>query len=346
MARAEGGAIVQVVVVSQSEVPTLLPMRECLRLMERTLAALSAGTAIAPLRTVMWLPDRTGLLGMMPAYLSEDAGPGVFGLKAISVFPGNHGTEFDAHQGAVLLFEATHGRLLAVIDATAITAIRTAAVSGVATRYLARADAGDLAILGSGTQARAHLDAMHLARPLRRVRVWSRTPARAARFAEVEGARYGLAVEAVASAQDAVLGADLICTATSSAEPVLRGAWLAPGAHINAVGSSVPFARELDTAAVARSRMFVDRRESAVNEAGDFLLPKQEGAVGDEHIQGEIGDVILGRIAGRRDPDEITLFKSLGLAVEDVASAHHIYTQAHARGLGARITLGGRRDPA
>jgi alanine dehydrogenase len=329
-----------VVIVNQTEVPGLLPMRECMRVMEDALTALSAGAALMPLRMIMWLPEKVGALGMMPASLAD----GVFGLKALSVFPGNHGTEYDAHQGAVLLFEARRGQLLAIVDATAITAIRTAAVSGVATTRLARPDAGDLAILGSGTQARTHLEAMGLARPLRRVRVWSRTPAHAARFAEAEGARSGLMIEPVPSAREAVAGADLICTTTSSSDPVLLGEWLAPGAHINAVGSSVPFARELDTAAVVRSRVFVDRRESALNEAGDFLFPKREGAVADEHIRGELGDVLLGRVAGRTSPEEITLFKSLGLAIEDVASAHHIYTQAQSRGLGTPVRLGGRRE--
>ena len=152
-----------------------------------------------------------------------------------------------------------------------------------------------------------------------------------------------MAVETVPTAQRAVDGADVICTTTSSAEPVLRGEWIAPGAHINAVGSSVPFARELDTAAVVRSRLFVDRLESTVNEAGDFLFPKKEGAVGDDHIQGEIGELLIGRLVGRRSAEEITLFKSLGLAIEDVASAHHIYTKALEAGRGTRIQLGGDR---
>ncbi|MGQ0570848.1 MAG: ornithine cyclodeaminase family protein, partial [Armatimonadota bacterium] len=309
----------------------------------RALQALAAGEALMPLRSIMWLPERVGALGMMPAYLGE---AGVLGLKVISVFPGNHGTEFDAHQGAVMLFDAKNGRPLAVIDATSITAIRTAAVSGVATRLLAREDAGDLALIGSGTQARTHLEAMRLARPLRRVRVWSRHRQHAAAFAEREGRRHGVGIEAVATAQQAVAGADLICTTTSSAEPVLQGEWIAPSAHINAVGSSVPFARELDTAAVVRSRLFVDRRESTINEAGDFLFPKKEGAIGDDHIRGEIGEVLLGRLPGRSSRDEITLFKSLGLAIEDLASAHHIYTKAVEKGLGAQVELGGSRAGA
>lgn len=334
-----------VLVVHQGEVPALLPMQECMEVMAQALASLSSGQAAMPLRSIMWLPEKTGALGMMPAFLPGGSvpgltGPGVLGLKVLTVFPGNHGTALDAHQGAVLLFDAARGRPLAIIDATAITAIRTAAVSGVATRLLAREDAGDLAILGSGTQARAHLDAMLQVRRIRRVRVWSRTPSHAARFAD-EGARYGVAIETAPSGHAAVAGADLICTTTSSAEPVVMGEWLSPGAHINAVGSSVPFARELDTAAVSRSRLYVDRRESTLHEAGDFLVPKKEGAVGDDHIVAEIGDVLLGRARGRTAPEDVTLFKSLGLAIEDLAAAHHVYTQAIARGAGAWVTLGG-----
>jgi alanine dehydrogenase len=330
----------KVLVVRQADVPILLPMDECMAAMERALTSLSSGGAVMPLRSVMWLPQRVGALGTMPAYLADAK---VLGLKAITVFPGNQGTGLDAHQGAVMLFEATHGRPLAIVDATAITAIRTAATSGVATRLLARDDAGDLAILGSGTQARTHLEAMQVARRLRRVRVWSRTPAHAARFAERESRRWRLTVEPVASAREAVAGADLICTTTSASEPVLRGEWIAPGAHVNAAGSSAPFARELDTAAVARSRLYVDRRESTLNEAGDFLAPKQEGAVTDDHIQGEIGELLLGRVPGRTAPEEVTLFKSLGLAVEDVAAAHHVYRRALEMGLGTHVDLGGAR---
>jgi alanine dehydrogenase len=326
--------------VNQADVPALLPMGECVDVMAKALAGLARGEVLMPLRSVMWLPERVGALGTMPAYAGDR---NVMGLKVISVFPGNHGTEFDSHQGAIMLFETKNGRPLAIVDATSVTAIRTAAVSGVATRLLAREGAGDLAILGSGTQARVHLEAMRLVRPIRRVRVWSRNRDHAALFAAREGQRHGLTVETSATAQDAVADADVICTTTSSAEPVLKGEWIAPGAHINAVGSSVPFARELDTTAVVRSRLFVDRRESTVNEAGDFLFPKKEGVIGDDHIQGEIGEVLIGRVPGRRSADEITLFKSLGLAIEDVASAHHVYTKALESGRGTRIALGGGR---
>jgi ornithine cyclodeaminase len=328
--------------ISQREVPALLPMKECVDVMAETLRATGRGEAVLPLRSMVWLPDRSGLLGLMPAYLGS---PRALGLKVVTVMPGNHGTEYDSHQGVVLLFDVENGALLTVIDATSITAIRTAAVSGAATRLLAREDAGDLALLGSGVQARTHLEAMRAVRPLRRVRVWSRDPAHARVFAEAESRRGACPVEAVPDARAAVSGADLICTTTASREPVLQGDWIAPGAHINAVGACLAAARELDTRAVVRSRLYVDLRESALHEAGDFLIPKSEGAIREDHIVGELGEALLGRVPGRRSPEEITLFKSLGIAVEDVAAAHVIYRTALERGAGTSLTLGGRRDP-
>ncbi len=330
----------EVLIVNQAEVTALLPMRECMEVMAEALKAVGRGDAILPLRPVLWLPEKVGALGMMPSYLAPLK---AVGLKVVTVFPGNHGTEYDSPQGAVLLFETEHGRLLAMIDASEITAIRTAAVSGVATRLLAREWAGDLAVLGSGVQARTHLEAMLLARSIRRVRVWSRSPEHAQAFAEREGRRHGIQVEAAASARQAVEGADLICTTTAAREPILFGQWIAPGAHVNAAGSSVAFARELDTAAMVKSRLYVDRRESTLNEAGDFLMPKKEGAIGDNHIQGEIGEILLGQVKGRQSDGEITLFKSLGLAVEDLASAHHIYHRAIEKGIGRWIEFGGSR---
>jgi ornithine cyclodeaminase len=332
----------QVLIVNQKEVRQLLPMNECMDVMSEALKTLARGDAILPLRPVLWLPEKVGALGMMPSYLGDIR---AMGLKVVSVFPGNHGTQYDSHQGAVLLFETEHGQLLAVIDASAITAIRTAAVSGVATHLLAREDAHDLAMLGTGVQAKTHLAAMLQARPgIDCVRVWSRNAEHTQHFAEREAKRYNIAVEASPTAQAAVEGADIICTVTSAREPVLMGEWIAPGTHINAVGSSVPFTRELDTAAMVKARLFVDRRESTVNEAGDFLFPKQEGAIGDDHIQGEIGDILLGKVAGRGGAGEITVFKSLGLAVEDLAAAQHIYHKALEQGRGAAIELGGGRD--
>ncbi|MEP7290307.1 MAG: ornithine cyclodeaminase family protein [Chloroflexota bacterium] len=330
----------RVLIVNGTEVRQLLPMGECMEVMTQALMTLARGDAILPLRPVLWLPDKRGALGIMPSYLGDI---GAMGLKVVSVFPGNHGTQYDSHQGAVLLFETEYGQLLAMIDATELTAIRTAAVSGVATRLLARQDATNLAILGSGVQARTHLDSMLTARPFQRVRVWSRNPDNAQRFADHASERHGIRVEVSPSAQVAVEGADVICTTTSAREPILMGEWIAPGTHVNAVGSSVAFSRELDTAAMAKARLYVDRRESTINEAGDFLFAKKEGAISDDHILGEIGELLLGKVQGREAGYEITLFKSLGLAVEDLAAANHIYRKALLAGIGTAVELGGGR---
>jgi ornithine cyclodeaminase len=323
-------------IVPQNRVAELLPMRECIDVMERVLSALARGEHVLPLRSLMRTPDGSGLLGLMPAFLGE---PPCMGIKVISVFFDNDKVGLDSHQGAVLLFEPEHGRLVAMIDASSITAIRTAAVSGAATRALAREDAGDLALIGSGVQAVTHLEAMMCVRKLRRVRVFSRDP-RA--FAERESKKHNLHIDVMGSARDAVEGADIICTTTSARAPVVNGDWLAPGAHINAVGACFPDTRELDTAAVVKSRLYVDRRESALHEAGDFLIPRKEGAIGDGHILGELGDVFLGKAPGRRGSDEITLFKSLGIAVEDLAAAHLVWKKAQAAGEPA-VDFGGHR---
>lgn len=332
----------KVLIVNQAEVAELLPMAACIDAMAEALRAVARGEVVLPLRQVVMLPDQLGAVASMPSYAPSLAS---IGVKVITVFPGNRGTPYDSHQGTVLLFEAEHGGLKAIVDASEVTAIRTAAVSGVATRLLARDDADDLALLGSGVQARTHLAAMRAVRPIRRVRVWSPTEHNRRAFAE-HAAADGLTVDAVDSAQAAVAEADIVCTVTSAREPVLLGDWIAPGAHVNAVGSSVRSTRELDTEAVRRARLFVDRRESTLNEAGDFLMAKAEGAIGDDHIVGEIGEILLGTIGGRKSADEVTLFKSLGLAVEDLAAVHLIYERAVAENRGTWVELGGGRHAA
>jgi ornithine cyclodeaminase/alanine dehydrogenase-like protein (mu-crystallin family) len=324
-------------IINQAEVTRLLPMNECIEVMEQVLKAQANGDAILPLRTSLRTPEQNSLT-LMPSYLRNIQSVGV---KVISVFPGNHGTQYDAHQGVVLVFETDHGILQAIVDATSVTAIRTPAVSGVATKLLARQDAGDLAILGAGTQAQGHLEAMLEVRKIRRVRVWSLPMEQAQEFARRESNRLKIKVEVMESAQQAVEGADLICTTTSAREPILKGEWIRPGAHINAVGSSIPAAREVDTPAVAKSQLFVDRRESTLNEAGDFLFPKKEGVIGDDHIRAELGEILTGRAQGRKTEEEITLFKSLGLAIEDLASAHYIHAKAVKMNVGIEVELGG-----
>lgn len=325
--------------LGREDVEALLPMGECIEVVAAGLRALARGGAVQPLRSAYWMPDRHGLLGVMPGMLDglAEGDQSVAGVKVLTVIPENYLHGEESHQGLVVLFERERGRPLAVLDAASVTAIRTAAASAVATRALARRDAGDLAVLGSGTQARSHLASMREVRALRRVRVWSRNPESARRFAARESERLGLAVEPLASAREAVAGADLICTVTASREPVLEGEWIAPGAHVNAVGACTPAARELDAAAVARSRLYTDRRESALAEAGDFLLARSEGAVTDAHLLGELGEVLEGQIPGRRSDDEITLYKSLGIAVEDLAAGRYVYEKALASGRGIAL---------
>ncbi|MCY4526404.1 MAG: ornithine cyclodeaminase family protein [Anaerolineaceae bacterium] len=325
----------ELLVINGAEVRRLLPMAACMEAMEVALQQLGRGEAQNPLRSANWLSEKRGILLAMPALTDE-----AMAIKVITVMPGNHGTPYDSHMGAVILFDAQFGRPLALMDATGITAIRTAAVSGVATRLLAREDAGDLAILGTGVQARSHLQAMLEARPLRRVRVWSRGGENREAYVQWASDELDVDVEATESAQAAVTGADLICTTTAAAEPVLRGAWLSPGTHVNAVGASTATTRELDSEAMAMLSHFVDRRESALDESGDYLIPLREGVIGDDHVRAELGEVLLGTAQGRRSDDEITLFNSLGLAVEDPASAQLIYREAQRLGLGTSVEFG------
>lgn len=327
-------------IVPHADVERLLPMAACIDVMADALASTTRGEALLPLRQVLRLHSGRDAFAVMPAVLGN-----AIGAKVITVFPGNDSTPYESHIGVILYFEDTNGRLLAIIDASSVTAIRTAAVSGLATRLLALPGASQLAILGTGVQAMTHLDAMIAVRPIAHARVWSRSAQRCEQFAQWGRKRFGIEVTRSETAEAAVRGAEVICTVSASREPVLRGDWVAPGAHINAVGASIASARELDTAAVAQSLLFVDRRESAMHEAGDFLIPREEGAIDNGHIRGEIGDLLEGRVTGRTTAHERTLFKSLGLAVEDVACARFIYERALAAGTGSWIELGGLRPP-
>jgi ornithine cyclodeaminase/alanine dehydrogenase-like protein (mu-crystallin family) len=321
-------------VLRAAEVSALLPMKDCVELMRRTMIALSEGRAVVPLRSVMAMPDARGMLGNMPGYLAD---PECFGVKLVSLMPHNKPPQYSSHLGLVLLFEADHGRPVAILDAAEITAIRTAAASGLATRLLARPDAGDLAILGAGEQARSHLQAMLAVRPLRRIRVWARDRGKAEAFAETQGARHGVAVETPGGVREAVEGADIICTLTKAREPILLGEWIARGAHLNVVGSSIASAAEIDTTAVVQSRFFVDCRNSTENEGGEYLRALRSGAVTVAHIAAEIGEVANGTKPGRTSPDEVTLYKSLGVAPQDLASAHYVLEKARAAGIGQLI---------
>jgi alanine dehydrogenase len=308
--------------VNKEKIDSLLPMQECIEVMEKMFRSLAAGECVQPLRSMMWLPDRTGLLGMMPGHAQK---LGVMGIKVISVFHANREAGLPSHQGVVVLFDAQHGQPLMLFDAGEITAIRTAAASAVATRLLARENSERLAIIGSGEQAKRHVEAMLLVRKIKRVDLWSRNEKDARELAEKISSQYKIPVHMAKKAQQAVKHADIICTVTSSKEPVVMGEWITAGTHINAVGSSTPATRELDTVAIVKSKLFTDRYESLLNEAGDFLIPKKEIAITDEHIKAEIGEVLSGTKKGRENDEEVTVFKSLGIAAEDIFSAYHIY---------------------
>lgn len=323
-------------ILRESHLRDLLTMRDLVPRMERALAALSTGGAVQPLRVVVPVEGHRGFLAAMPAYLRQQE---ALGLKAVSVYSENADRGLPTHLATILLLDARTGTLLAVMDGRLVTEMRTGAVSAAATKRLARPDARVLAILGAGVQARSHLEALAEAHPPAEVRVWTRTRAHAEAFAAMARARFGLRASATGSAEEAVRGADVICTVTASQTPVLKGAWLNPGTHINAVGAPRPDWRELDTEAVARARLFVDSREAAVSEAGDIVIPMREGAITAAHVQAEIGQVFAGTHAGRRTPGEVTLFKSLGQAVEDVATAQFAYEQARARSVGEELTL-------
>ncbi len=329
--------------LSDRDVARFLPMGDCVDAMREALRGVAEGTSVLPLRTALAVPGSPNLFLTMPA-ITGGATPSL-GAKVISVFPGNDATPYDAHIGVVLLFDAEHGALLAIADASSITATRTAAVSGVATDHLARADARTLALLGAGVLALPHVDAVRTVREIARVQVWSRSPERVqAACARIAAAHPDLEVTAAPSARDAVTGADIVCTITASHTPVLEGAWLAPGTHVNAVGASVKTARELDSTAIAQATLVVDRRESAMAEAGDVLIPLEEGRIGPNHLHAELGEIVTGRKAGRTSRDERTVFKSLGLAVEDVVAVRRLYERAREAGAGVEVRLGGLRE--
>jgi ornithine cyclodeaminase len=323
----------ELLVLAHDDVKRLLPMEDCIDLMAEVLADLARGAVWQPLRFVVRPPDEPSLMGLMPAHRSQPQP--AYGLKIVCIFPGNPARGLDAHQGGVVLFDGETGAPRALLDASAVTEIRTAAVSGVATRLLVREDATELAILGSGVQARSHLEAMAKVRPFARARVWSRTAEHARALAAEASAPFP--VEAVASAEEAVRGADVVVTATSSREPIVERAWLQPGAHVNAVGSSIPTARELDAETVAAASLFADTRESMLNEGGDYLLAVREAGIGPEHILAELGELLVGAHEGRRSPDELTVFKSLGIGVEDLAAAELVYARACESGAGTAV---------
>ncbi|HVT03397.1 MAG TPA: ornithine cyclodeaminase family protein [Thermoanaerobaculia bacterium] len=316
----------KVLLLNEEQVHHLLTPAECIEAMESALIALARGEVYNPLRQLMRPPGASGVLGLMPAYRSGNKP--VFALKEVAVFPGNPARGLDSHLGAVLLHSGETGQLLGVFNAAAITAIRTAAVSALATRLLSRQESTTLTIIGAGVQARAHAESIASVRALKGIRLASRGSEKAQKLAGELTSRLGIECTFVADIRAALEGADIIVTATSSNSPILKREWIGPGAHINAVGSSVRSAREIDGATMAASRLFVDRRESTLNESGDYLSAEAEGLIGPGHIVAEIGEILIGTHKGRISEGEITLFKSLGLAAEDLAAAEFLLEKA------------------
>ncbi|HEV2374793.1 MAG TPA: ornithine cyclodeaminase family protein [Streptosporangiaceae bacterium] len=332
-------------VLDAEAVRSLYPMKESIELMRSALRLFSSENVIQPQRLMLRTPSGDAY-AVMPAYVgsSGDMPHGGFGIKIIAVKPSNPQIGLPVNSGFVMVFDERTGRLDALLDGATITAIRTAAVSGVATDLLARSDASTVAIVGAGVQARSHLEAMAAVRPLRHARIWSRTAERALALAE-SAHDLPFPVNAVSSVAEATADADIICTVTGSTEPVLEDRHVMPGAHINAVGSSFPDKRELASELVARCSVFVDSRSAALIEAGDIGVPIAQGLLSPEAIKAEVGEVLLGRSPGRCGPAETTLFKSLGLATEDTLSGLHIAQRARELGVGREVAFPEHEEP-
>jgi alanine dehydrogenase len=321
--------------LSEQDVRAVLTMDDLITAMEEALAAFSAGAVAQPLRTVVDAGGR-GFFGVMPAYVPS---PGVLGTKLVTVFHGNAAAGLPTHLATIVLLDPSTGELVAILDGRYITEARTAAVSAVSVKLLARPDASTLAIIGSGVQARSHLDAIARVRGVRSVRVWSPNENSRAAFAREMQPATSAPIVSAASAREAVDGADIVVLATSAREPVVLGDWIAAGTHICAVGACRPDQREMDSALVARGRLVVDSRTGATSEAGDLIIPMNEGVCDASHLAGELGEIVAGRVEGRLSADAVTIFKSLGMAVEDVAAAHLAFRKASERGLGRGFVL-------
>lgn len=325
----------RLLVLSGSDVHELLSYTECADAMRDALAALASGRAEQPLRTVLKPSGANGLMALMPSYLAD--AQTAYGLKAICITPSNPAAGLDTHQGIVLLSHAATGEPAVLLNASAVTEIRTAAVSVVATELLARPDADVLAVIGTGVQAHAHIRALDGARRLREIRIAGRTPASAESLAAELGGRTTARLRPCETPEQAVAGAGIVVTATSSAVPVLHGVWIEPGTHINAVGACLPHMRELDAKAVAAGVLFADRRESLLAESGDYVLAAAEGAVGSDVVRAELGELLTGCGQSRQSEREITIFESLGLAIEDLAAASCAYRKAVQTGVGSWV---------
>lgn len=307
------------IVLSESDVERLLTMKGVMDAVERTLKALAEGRAHLPLRTRVRSERYGGDILSMPA-LVEDFG--LYTTKIVSVYPENPKRGLPTINASLIVFDASTGTPLALMAASHLTAMRTGAITGVATKYLARRDARVLAVIGCGVQGRTQALGVAEARRLEEVRAYDVVREKAERYAEEMSRRLGIDVRVAGSAEEAVKGADIVVTATTSSEPVVKRSWLSPGVHINAIGAYTPEMRELDTETIVDAKVVVDLREAALAEAGDIIIPIREGAFSEDRIHGELGEIVAGKKPGRESEDEITVFKSVGLAVQDTAAAY------------------------
>ncbi len=319
------------IVLGETDVRAVLPMPDLIDAMERALAQFSAGAVTQPVRTVLQVGPDKNWFGVMPAALDD---PPAAGAKLVTVYHRNHQHGLPSHLATIVLLDHATGALVSVLDGRYITEARTAAVSAVSVRHLARADASVLGIVGSGVQARSHLDAIRHVRQLSDVRVWSPNPLNRDAFVLAMSDQTGLPIRGVSSAAHAVRGADVVVLATSSPVPVIADEDIDAGAHVAAVGACRPDQREMPTTLVRRGRLYVDSLAAAAQEAGDLILAQQEGAFGADHVKGELGAVVSGSVAGRTSDQDVTIFKSLGMAIEDVVAARLAVERARAAGLG------------
>jgi alanine dehydrogenase len=322
--------------LTEQQVHSLLPMPDLIAAMESALAKFSAREVLQPVRSVLTVGPTKAYFGLMPAYVPS---PASLGAKLVTVFGENHKRDLPSHLATILLLDPETGALQAIMDGRYITEARTAAVSAVSTRFLAKADAATLAIIGSGVQARSHLEAYQLVRQLKEVRIWSPKQRSREQFVEDMGGHVPIPIVACGSAEEAVRGADLIVLVTSSPTPVIDDAWVSKGAHVVCVGACRPNQQEMPPALVARSRLYVDSKAAALVESGDVVMNVAAKLFDESHIRGEIGELVLGRVAGRASADDITVFKSLGMAVEDVVAADLVFRRASESGAGTELTL-------
>jgi ornithine cyclodeaminase len=322
--------------LTEQQVHSLLPMSDLIAAMESALAKFSARDVLQPIRSVLTVGPTKAYFGLMPAYVPA---PASLGAKLVTVFADNHKKNLPSHLATILLLDPETGALLAMMDGRYITEARTAAVSAVSTRFLGRPDASTLAIIGSGVQARSHLEAYQHVRQLKAVRIWSPSPHSRRQFVDDMSPGFAMPIVAADSAEAAVRGADLIVLVTSSPTPVIEDAWVSEGAHVVCVGACRPTQQEMPPLLVKRSRLYVDSRDAAIVESGDIVMNIAAGLFDASHIRGELGELVLGRVAGRGSGADITIFKSLGMAVEDVVAADLVFRRASESGAGTELTL-------